>query len=58
MLNIIPAVIASNDSKCLSKIRLENELLFTAKQGLRKYKVKYFDVRRARRHTFLYMPVT
>ena len=52
--NIIPAVIASTDSKYLSKIRVENVLLFTAKQGgLRKYKVKFFDVRRTRRHTFM-----
>ena len=51
--NIIPVVIASNDSKYLSKIRVENILLFTAKQELRKYEVNYFDVRHTRRHTFL-----
>ena len=34
MFNTIPAVIASNDSKYLNTIRVENlVLLFTAKQG-------------------------
>ena len=46
-------MIASNNGMYLSKIRMENILLFTAKQGLRKYKVKMIDVRRAGRHTFV-----
>ena len=49
----MPAVIVSNDGKNLSKIRVENILLFTAKPGIRNYKVNNFDERRTRRHTFM-----
>ena len=46
-------MIASTGGKYFSKIRVENILLLTARQGLRKYKVKLCDVRRTRRHTFM-----
>ena len=51
--NTIPAVIASNDGKNFNTVRVENILLLSAKQGIRKYNVKIFDVRRTRRHTFM-----
>ena len=46
-------MIASTNDKYCSKIHVENVLLLTAKQGLRKYKVKIRDVRRTRRHIFM-----
>ena len=39
-------MIASNDGKNLNTVGVENILLFTVKQGIRKYNVKHFDVRR------------
>ena len=48
--NTISAVIASNDGKNLNIVRVKNILLFTAKQGIQKYNVNIFDMRRTRRH--------
>ena len=46
-------MIANTDDKYFSEIRVEKVFLLTAKQRLRKYKVKLLDVRRTRRQTFI-----